>query len=930
MTANEDIRDAALRHQVHVRRFATQQVNKMLDLLEKADRDVVKQIREGLAKILAAGGDPGDSRTIRRLKALLEEIRRERERVLRAIEQGVLPEMVDFGQIEAEFEVKILDKAIPIAIDLPKVTPRQVKAVVETQPFAGRALGDWWESLREADQQRVLEQIRIGHLEGQSIPQIVRRIAGTRAGRFKDGALSVTRRQAEAIVRTGVNGISNAVRNETWKQMGDAIEGLVWTATLDGRTCFVAGTMVETPNGPRPIEAIKRGDYVLGGSHQPRIVTFDQSKKCGDLVDVQLSNGERLACTSDHLFLTEKQCWIEAKHLKKGQKLAIEMRGESPQTIHPAERIKYAEGNLSLPHLWSIVHASKTSEVLFDSLLPNCPAQRRLQTSTAHVDTPPIVSSMWQDDRAVSDKGPARKALQQGVLFAGLLRSMAHRTATAVQILRRAYRAEPRSWREVLLLGLPSCCQEAEASKLSQLWDSFQPHQSHEAEYGDRSDCSRCRSALFASLLHRMAIEQRSAKSQDQQGVYGREAPAVEGRLSVQSVTRPGLAGYSTEGAEEVRSQVRRLWEIGRGLLERVWSVSRYRSRDSLLQFHLAEESERHEQSSSSLRILPPKGGGQTHERPDDVAVVEVLARQGQEWVYDLTVDVDHSFIVGGVVVHNSAICRARDGHIRPVSADQPLPEGITLPRLQPPLASPPAHPQCRSVLVGYLSSVGLLGERPFVRDKRNRRRREMDFRAQAKEKAGADWRGMSEKDRRRLIKKEREAWAAANIGRAPAAEDYQTWLSRQPAAFQDDVLGKTRGKLFRKGGIKLDQFVDFAGDELTLDELRGLHPDVLIRRGYDVIVLDEHLTIIGSYHAPVPLELSIFQATAYPPLRVVNADDAGINANEAVYHLVTFEKGRYEQDGDRFWALKIVDGEEHIDNVRAFLRKGTHGAASD
>ena len=42
-----------------------------------------------------------------------------------------------------------------------------------------------------------------------------------------------------------------------------------------------------------------------------------------------------------------------------------------------------------------------------------------------------------------------------------------------------------------------------------------------------------------------------------------------------------------------------------------------------------------------------------------------------------------------------------------------------------------------------------------------------------------------------------------------------QGWLGRQSAAFQDDVLGRTRGLLFRKGGLRLDRFVNRAGDEL-------------------------------------------------------------------------------------------------------------------
>ncbi len=58
-------------------------------------------------------------------------------------------------------------------------------------------------------------------------------------------------------------------------------------------------------------------------------------------------------------------------------------------------------------------------------------------------------------------------------------------------------------------------------------------------------------------------------------------------------------------------------------------------------------------------------------------------------------------------------------------------------------------------------------------------------------------------------------------VGPIPASTSYQVWLKSQSAEFQDDVLGKAKGKLFRDGGLSLDKFTHRNGDELTLDELR-------------------------------------------------------------------------------------------------------------
>lgn len=53
----------------------------------------------------------------------------------------------------------------------------------------------------------------------------------------------------------------------------------------------------------------------------------------------------------------------------------------------------------------------------------------------------------------------------------------------------------------------------------------------------------------------------------------------------------------------------------------------------------------------------------------------------------------------------------------------------------------------------------------------------------------------------------------------------YGEWLARQSAAFQSDVLGPERYKLFSRGGLTMDRFVDDDGKTLTLKELREREP---------------------------------------------------------------------------------------------------------
>lgn len=180
-------------------------------------------------------------------------------------------------------------------------------------------------------------------------------------------------------------------------------------------------------------------------------------------------------------------------------------------------------------------------------------------------------------------------------------------------------------------------------------------------------------------------------------------------------------------------------------------------------------------------------------------------------------------------------ICMSRDGKVTELpGAEEELPASME--RLIPAAARPPAHFSCRSIMVAILSPDGVVGNRPTVTDTRTRRQREVDFRKNAREKAGAEeWKRLDRKGRDALIREERSRWAAERVGSVPAETTYQQFLSRQSAAFQNDVLGSTRGRLFRSGGLGVDDLVTRQGRRIPLAELRRKHPDAFKKAGLDV-----------------------------------------------------------------------------------------------
>lgn len=62
----------------------------------------------------------------------------------------------------------------------------------------------------------------------------------------------------------------------------------------------------------------------------------------------------------------------------------------------------------------------------------------------------------------------------------------------------------------------------------------------------------------------------------------------------------------------------------------------------------------------------------------------------------------------------------------------------------------------------------------------------------------------------------------ASMDGQVPADMNYSDWLKRQPQSVVEDVLGKSKAKLFTDGQLPLDRFVDEGGKPLTLADLKN------------------------------------------------------------------------------------------------------------
>lgn len=79
-------------------------------------------------------------------------------------------------------------------------------------------------------------------------------------------------------------------------------------------------------------------------------------------------------------------------------------------------------------------------------------------------------------------------------------------------------------------------------------------------------------------------------------------------------------------------------------------------------------------------------------------------------------------------------------------------------------------------------------------------------------------------------------ATRSSEDGYVDANLSYYDWLKDQPAEFQDEAIGKTRAKLFREGGLSVDEFAALNLNRnfqpLTLAEMEKLEPLAFQRAG--------------------------------------------------------------------------------------------------
>lgn len=251
-TANEELQDALIRHQIFLLRFSRNVTSRVNTLLNNSEAELVATIK---AK-LAANKGLSTAVELQRLRTVTKALTDLRVTAWGAASKVLIDEVTNLVLQEPATTASIVTTVLPVQATLALPTSSLLRSIATSLPFEGRILKDWAKDLERADLRRIHGAVQTGMVAGESSQAIARRVIGTARRNGIDGVTQMTRRQVEAVTRTAVQHVSSNGRKLFYKENADIIAAEIYTATLDSRTTPICrgldGKKFELGKGPHP------------------------------------------------------------------------------------------------------------------------------------------------------------------------------------------------------------------------------------------------------------------------------------------------------------------------------------------------------------------------------------------------------------------------------------------------------------------------------------------------------------------------------------------------------------------------------------------------------------------------------------------------------------------------------------------------------
>ena len=175
----------------------------------------------------------------KRMEALLEQGRQTVSTAYVKARNTVHSDLREVASLSSVNATKGINQAVQVEIATTGLAPERLRALVDGTLIEGAPSKQWWKDQAATTLRLFVDQVQKGYASGEGVDEISRRIVGTKANEYNDGVMSVSRRNAIALIRSSVQAVSNSARTETFENNDDIIENLQQISTLDSRTTLV-------------------------------------------------------------------------------------------------------------------------------------------------------------------------------------------------------------------------------------------------------------------------------------------------------------------------------------------------------------------------------------------------------------------------------------------------------------------------------------------------------------------------------------------------------------------------------------------------------------------------------------------------------------------------------------------------------------------
>ena len=252
-SVNTEILDAITGRALDLQRLTATQLRDSARFLRALEGDIVAQ----LARIDPTG-IAAPSRQAARLEKLLDQTRETIRNAYRAESTRLVGELRELADIETAFAASSINKAVGATLITTSITRGQLVAIVDGVLIQGAPVSDWLSRQAGDTLQKFTDAMRLGIAEGETNASLIRRIrGGMQGGEPVQGFMQVSRRNAESLVRSATQAVSQKSRQSLYEANQDLVKALQWVSTIDLRTtieCATRDGLTYTVEGHEPID----------------------------------------------------------------------------------------------------------------------------------------------------------------------------------------------------------------------------------------------------------------------------------------------------------------------------------------------------------------------------------------------------------------------------------------------------------------------------------------------------------------------------------------------------------------------------------------------------------------------------------------------------------------------------------------------------